>query len=101
MKRPELTTSGLAGAGIVAGCTTVGLLAIAPWIERPAMMCVTMWLGQTVVRLLLTPVVTYLLYSATPLSGFQPLLAVGTIYAVTVIGEAMVFARYLQRSRPA
>jgi hypothetical protein len=96
---PGLARSGLLGGGIVAVCSTAGLLAIGPWKQRPVPLWISLWLGQTVVRLLLTPLVAWLLYSAAPATAPMPLaVAVGLTYLVAVVSEATVLAGYLKRS---
>ena len=87
--------AGVFGGAVVMACTTLGLLAISPWTPRPVPMWVSMWLGQTVVRLLVTPVVAYLVYSAAsvPLMAFAS--AVGACYLAAVLIEAKVLTRFL------
>ncbi|MHC4415769.1 MAG: hypothetical protein ACYS0G_10835 [Planctomycetota bacterium] len=88
---------GLLAAGIVGLCTAGGLLSILPWRARPVSTWITLWLAQTVVRLLLTPVLTFLLYSATSFNATPLFVAVGVTYLAAVVSEAGVLARYLRR----
>jgi hypothetical protein len=97
----QIVLAGLAAAIIVGACTAAGLLVITPWRPRPVSQWVSLWLAQTVVRLLVTPLVSFLLYSAAPLGAIPLALAVGLTYLAAVLSEAGVVRRYLQRSRSA
>jgi hypothetical protein len=89
--------AGLLAAAIVALCTTAGLLAIRPWKPRPAALAITLWLLQTVIRLLATPLLAYLLYSATSLGAAPFFAAVGLAYIAAVLTETCVLTRHLRR----
>ena len=91
---------GAAAAGVVGTAVLLSILVVAPWRPKPLQTWPIVWVAGSFVRLIASMGGVYLLYSATPLGGFQTLMAVGIVYATTVIGEAMVFARYLQSSRP-
>ena len=57
----------------------------------------TMWLAATVLRLLLTPVAAYVLYSAAPLSLTPLMLSVGGTYLVVLLVEAAFLALHVKR----
>jgi hypothetical protein len=86
-----------AGAALVTGISTLSLLAIGPWKPREMGTWVNLWLAALVGRLLLTPALAYLLYSATPLSLTPLMLSVGVTYVVVQISEAAALAAYLKR----
>ncbi len=85
------------GAGVVALVALGGLLVTQPWKPREVSWWATMWLASTVVRLLVTPVAAYLLYSATPLSLTPLMLSVAIAYAVVLAGEVAVVALHVKR----
>lgn len=87
--------AGIWGGVLVAICTAGGVLAITPWKPRPMTMWVAIWLGQTVVRMLVTPAAAYLLYSATSIRPMALAAAVGSCYLAAVVVEARVLTRIL------
>lgn len=89
--------AGAAGAGLVALVCSAVLMALRPWRSRPVGVWVNLWLGATVARLLLTPALAYLLYSAAPLSGTPLLLSVATTYVLVQLCEAAVLALHVRR----
>ena len=89
--------AGPAGAGVVAVVALLSVLVMTPWKARPMDLWMTFWLAGTVVRLLLTPVGAFLLYSATPLPASALALAVALAYLVTVLTESSVLARHVRR----
>ena len=93
----EAVPAGLAGAAVVAVVGVAAALLMRPWRPRPVSAWMTWWLGGIVVRLLVTPVVAYLLYSATSLSGTPLLLSVATTYVIVQCGEAAVLALHIKR----
>ncbi|MHC4218026.1 MAG: hypothetical protein ACYSU7_06165 [Planctomycetota bacterium] len=95
--RREVFAAGGAGAAVVAAVTILGVLVIRPWQIRPVGDWINWWLGAMVLRLLLTPVVAYLLYSATALSLTPLMLSVAATYVVVQVSEATVVAHYLKR----
>jgi hypothetical protein len=86
-----------AGAILVTGISTLSLIAIGPWKPREMGTWANLWLAALVGRLLLTPALAYLLYSATPLSLTPLMLSVGVTYVVVQISEAAVLAAHLKR----
>jgi hypothetical protein len=93
----EILGAGGAGAVTVAAVSVLAVLVICPWRIRPVSAWINWWLGAMVLRILLTPVVAYLLYSATAL-GLTPLmLSVAATYVVVQVSEAAAVAHYLKR----
>lgn len=90
----------LAAAGIVAAATLGGLIVMVPWRARPIGLWPSFWLGSTVFRLLVTPVLAYLLYSATQLSAAALALHVVCTYVLALVGEVVVLAGFLKRALP-
>lgn len=93
----ETAVAGLAGAGVVAVVTLASVLVMTPWKRRPMDLWMTFWLAGTVVRLLVTPIAAFLLYSAALLPAEPLALAVATAYLVTVLTETAVLARHVGR----
>ncbi len=90
-------TSAAAGAALVTGISVLSLLAIGPWKSREMGTWANLWLAALVGRLLLTPALAYLLYSATPLSLIPLMLSVAVTYVVVQISEAAALAAHLNR----
>jgi hypothetical protein len=82
-----------AAAVVVAGL--VGAAAMGPGKARRVGDWMTRWLASTVVRLLLTPILTFVLYSATSLEPVALTLAVAVTYLVVLLAEAWFLARYV------
>ncbi len=89
--------AGVAGAGVVALVGSLGVVVMRPWKTRVMSEWATMWLAATVLRLLLTPVAAYVLYSAAPLSLTPLMLSVGGTYLVVLLVEAAFLALHLKR----
>lgn len=95
--RAATIASAAAGAAIVAGVSGLSLLAIRPWKPRAMGTWANLWLAALVGRLLLTPAVAYLIYSAAPLSLTPLMLSVGVTYVIVQICEAAALAAHLKR----
>jgi hypothetical protein len=96
--------SGLNGIAAVAAVMIVGVFLMTPWRSRPIADWMTLWLAATVFRLLVTPVVVYLLYSLSAGGDASPALAAGPLvisvaiaYFVTLLSEAAVVASHVKR----
>jgi len=94
----EIVVTGVLGAAIVLVVSLGALLVTSPWRKRPVSMQMTMWLAGTVIRLLATPIVGFLLYSAAPLDGTALTLSVGAVHLATLLTEAAVMSRLLGRA---
>ncbi|MSR44923.1 MAG: hypothetical protein EXS15_06165 [Phycisphaerales bacterium] len=80
----------------------VGWLIVAPWKARPAIDLVTVWLAGTVIRLLLTPLASFAIYSLAQCGPrTQFIAAVGACYFATLLCEVAVVATGLPRSTAA
>jgi hypothetical protein len=97
-KDVAVQTAGLAGAALVAIVGVLGVLAMAPWKHRPISMWMTFWLAGTLVRMLATPALTFLLYSAAPLNAMALTLAVAVAYLIVLLTETAVIARSVGRA---
>lgn len=93
-----LATAGVAAAIIVGGFGLLGILIVGPWKQRRMSAWISYWIGGSVLRLLLIPAATYLLYSATSLNATALALSVGLTYVVTLFAEAAVLALHVQRT---
>lgn len=94
---PATNAAGAAGATLVAGVSIGSLLLIRPWRPRALGTWANLWLAALVGRLLFTPALAYLLYSATQLSLTPLMLSVGVTYVVVQISEAAALAAHLNR----
>ncbi len=90
--------SGLAGTALVGGMIMVSVLVIQPWKPRPVGIWMNLWMAGSVLRLLLIPAVTYLLYSAASLHATALALSVGLTYVLTLFAEAVVLALHTKRA---
>ena len=86
-----------AGATLVAAISILSLVVIQPWKPRAVGTWANLWLAALVGRLLLTPPLAYLLYSATPLSLTPLMLSVAATYVIVQISEAAALAAYIKR----
>ncbi len=86
-----------AGATLVAGISILSLVVIGPWKPRAVGSWANLWLAALVGRLLLTPALAYLLYSATQLSLTPLMLSVAATYVIVQISEAAALAAYIKR----
>jgi hypothetical protein len=83
---------------LVASVMTVSIVILAPWTPRPLSLLSTLWLGATVARFILTPVLAWVLYSASSFGAAMLALAVGSIYLLALIGEVVVLAIAVRRA---
>ena len=96
----EAIFAGPYGAGTVLLIGLLGVLVMSPWRPRAMLDWWTMWLAATVLRLLLTPVAGYLLYSATSLALEPLFLSIAASYFVTLLTEVAVLQRHVNRVFP-
>lgn len=98
----QVMTSGLVGVASVAAVMLAGVFIMTPWKPKPVADWMTFWMAATVFRLLLTPVVIYVIYSAaSPALAVKPLvLSVAAAYFVILLSEASVVACHVRRSCP-
>lgn len=94
----EVLMAGPVGALAVAVTGVAGVVVMTPWKTRDMITWWTMWLAATVLRLLLTPVAAFLLYSATPLSPEALCLAIAASYFLALMAEAAIIARHVHRA---
>jgi len=94
--------SGLAGTLAVGMVAMLGVLIMSPWKQRAVADWMTMWLAATVFRLIATPIVVYLVYSAASSAmAVKPLaLSVAATYLLTLVAEAAILASHVRRSFP-
>lgn len=81
---------------LVLAIALLGWLAAMPWRPRPAVDWVTVWLGGTVARLLLTPAACFGLYSIFPCDTVQFTAAAGGCCFAVVLAEVGMIAATLQ-----
>ena len=96
----ETARTGLIGGTLVGVIVLAGVLIMTPWVTRPVSAWMTLWLAGTVMRMLMTPIAAWLLYSATPRGSLaaEPLaLSVALTYLATLFSEATVLALHVKR----
>lgn len=93
----DVMRAGVSGAAVVTLVGLGGVLVMAPWIPRTITAWTSTWIGSTLFRMVLTPLCTWLLYSATSLSTVPLALAVASAYLVVLLVEAAVIARVFNR----
>ena len=93
----SIAWEGLIGSSVTLAVTVAGLLMMKPWKTRPITSWMTFWLGATVLRLMATPALAFLLYSAVSLSLTPFMLSVAASYMAVLFSEAGVLALYLKR----
>jgi hypothetical protein len=81
---------------IVVLCTVVAVIAIQPWKPRPVSLWITMWLGQTVLRLTITPVAAFIAARVWSFDVMALAVPLGITYLAAVVCEALVVARFLK-----
>ena len=96
----DAVAAGLAGSALVAAVGVAAALLMRPWRPRPVSSWMTWWLAGIVGRLLVTPVVAYLLYSATSLSGTALGLAIVFSYFLALLAEWVVLDRHINKVLP-
>ena len=95
---PGVFAAGATGVAIVAVVTAASMLALVPWKARPISSWMQWWMGGSLMRLIVVPAVTYLLYSAASLSAGALMLGVGLTYVLTLFAEAVVLAHHVGRT---
>ncbi len=90
-------TEGVLGAGVVAFVSIVGVLVMRPSSPRPISSWVNTWLAATLLRLVLTPVLAYLLYSSTALGLVPLMLSVAVTYMTVQTSEAAALSLHLKQ----
>jgi len=89
---------GLWGAVIASAAMTCGLVIMGPWVARPVSLWLTLWLAGTLVRFAVALGLSWVLYSATSVSPWALLAAVGGCYVVALMTEVIVLARFMNRT---
>ena len=89
------------GAGLLGACAAVvvgggGLLILKPWNPRVAGDLALLWLGSTVVRVLLTPLLALVLYFAAHPPIYPFALGAGTAYLAVLISETALVSNHLR-----
>jgi len=95
--RTSTIMAATAGAALVVCTSILSLMVIQPWKPREMGTWANLWLAALVGRLLLTPALAYLLYSATRLSLTPLMLSVAVTYVIVQISEAAALAANLKR----
>lgn len=90
--------AGPLGAGVAGLAALASLLAIGPWKTRPLGLWMSFWLAGALVRLLLTPLLAYLIYSAARLDASALGIAVGATYLLTLLSETAVLSGCMRRA---
>ena len=88
----ELWPTALGGIILCTIIYGLTLLAMMPWKQRPMGDWMTYWLGATVLRLMVTPLATFLLYSAAPGDLRTLGLSVALSYVICLFMETAALA---------
>lgn len=94
----NIASAGLLGAGVVIIAMIAGLLVLTPWKARPIAIWGPLWLGGILVRLVLTPLLAWVLYSATSIQPEAFGACVGITYITALLTEVSVLARFVRRA---
>ena len=85
---PDTIRIGCYGIILTWVVAALSMLALTPWTARPISTLAALWMGSTIIRLLVTPAGAYLLYLSTPSAPKALALAVGLGYFVQLMTEA-------------
>lgn len=89
---PDTVRIGCYGIILTWVVAALSILALTPWTARPISTLAALWMGSTVIRLLVTPAGAYLLYLSTPSAPKALALAVGLGYVIQLFAEASAIA---------
>ena len=89
---PDTVRIGCSGILLTWVVAALSLLALTPWTARPISTLAALWMGSTIIRLLVTPAGAYLLYLSSPSAPKALALAVGLGYFVQLMTEASSIA---------
>lgn len=89
---PSAVKVGCLGIVLVWVVSALSMLALTPWTRRPISTLAALWMGATLIRLVVTPVGAYLLYLSTPSAPKALALAVGLGYVIQLFAEASAIA---------
>jgi hypothetical protein len=89
---PDTVRIGCYGILLTWAVAALSTLVLTPWTARPISTLAALWMGSTLVRLLVTPAGAYLLYLSSPSAPKALALAVGLGYFVQLMTEASSIA---------
>ena len=89
--------SGIEGIGVVLAGGFTSIIVLAPWKPRTVGTWMTLWLASTVIRLLVTPLLGFLIYSATRPEPVPYVLCLAGAYLLTLVTEVWAISRSLHR----
>ncbi len=92
----QWAAAGLYAAAVVSAGSVLALLAIRPWKRRSLMSWPFVWLAGSGVRMLITLVLTVLLYSAFSLDPAALGIAVVTAYLATLLSETWMYVHEMK-----
>ena len=97
--RETSLAAGVGGLVAIAVCA-VSIFAFAPWKPRPALAWQTIWLGSTVIRLTVTPLLLASVYFAALLPGGAMFLGGVAGYGLALLAESLVLSRAAWNASP-
>lgn len=97
--RETAVAAGVGGLVAIAVCA-VSIFAFAPWKPRPALAWQTIWLGSTVIRLTVTPLLLGSVYFAALLPGVAMFLGGVAGYGLALLAESLVLSRAAWNASP-
>lgn len=89
---PDAVRIGCSGIILTWVVAALSMLVLTPWTARPISTLAALWMGSTIIRLLVTPAGAYLLYLSSPSAPKALALAVGLGYFVQLMTEASSIA---------
>ncbi|MBU3728713.1 MAG: hypothetical protein FGM37_05620 [Phycisphaerales bacterium] len=95
---PDTVRIGCSGIILTWVVAALSMLALTPWTARPFSTLAALWMGSTIIRLLVTPAGAYLLYLSSPSAPKALALAVGLGYFVQLMTEASSIAAGLAKA---
>jgi hypothetical protein len=81
------------GGGVAIAVSAASIFAFAPWKPRSALAWQTIWLGSTVIRLVVTPLILASVYFAALLPGGAVFLGGVVGYGLALAAESLILAR--------
>lgn len=97
--RETAVAGGVGGLLAIAVCA-VSIFAFAPWKPRPALAWQTIWLGSTLIRLTVTPLLLASVYFVALLPGGAIFLGGVAGYGLALLAESLVLSRAAWSASP-
>lgn len=96
----ETAVAAVVGGVVAIAVCAISIFAFAPWKPRPALAWQTIWLGSTVIRLTVTPLLLASVYFAALLPGGAMFLGGVAGYGLALFAESIVLSRAAWNASP-